>query len=151
MEFKSFYSELQDTQVDILPQDVSEHQPSALSDLLGGSTSMDVDVDTEWPLRWQHINGCRHPLMCCHLRGLVEVELNAYHNESVAGAPWHRPSDVVEAARARVASLGPHDQAWPGSACNLCVSSETLQQCGARKEWLAGEPSGHHLDWRDVD
>jgi hypothetical protein len=47
MEFKSFYSELQDTQVDILPQDVSEHQPSALSDLLGGSTSMDVDVDTE--------------------------------------------------------------------------------------------------------
>ncbi len=35
-------------------QDVSVHQPSALSDLLGGSTSMDVDVDS------------------------VEVELNAY-------------------------------------------------------------------------
>ena len=35
----------QDTQVDVL-QDASVHQPSALSDLLGGSTSMDVDVDS---------------------------------------------------------------------------------------------------------
>ena len=43
MEFKSFYSEIQDTQVDVLHQDVSVHQPSVLSDLLGGSTSMDVD------------------------------------------------------------------------------------------------------------
>ena len=42
MEFKSFYSEIQDTQVDLLHQDASVHQPSVLSDLLGGSTSMDV-------------------------------------------------------------------------------------------------------------
>ena len=57
MDFKSFYSEIQDTvmiQVDVLHQDVSIHQPSALSDLLGGSTFMDVDVDS------------------------VEAELNAY-------------------------------------------------------------------------
>ncbi len=54
MESKSFYSEIQDTQVDVLHQDASVHQPSALSDLLGGSTSMDVDVDS------------------------VEAELNAY-------------------------------------------------------------------------
>ncbi len=40
MEFKSFYSEIQDTQVDLLHQDASVHQPSALSDLLGGSVSM---------------------------------------------------------------------------------------------------------------
>ena len=53
MEFKSFYSEIQDTQVD-LHQDASVRQPSALSDLLGGSTCMDVDVDS------------------------VEAELNAY-------------------------------------------------------------------------
>ena len=45
MEFKNFYSEIHDTQVDLLHQDTSVHQPSALSDLLGGSTSMDVDVD----------------------------------------------------------------------------------------------------------
>ena len=45
MEFESFYSEIQDTQVDVLHQDISVHQPSSLSDLLGGSTSMDVDVD----------------------------------------------------------------------------------------------------------
>ena len=54
MEFKSFYSEIQDTQVDLLHQDASVRQPSALSDLLGGSTCMDVDVDS------------------------VETELNAY-------------------------------------------------------------------------
>ena len=54
MEFENFYSEIQDTQVDVLHQDVSVHQPSALSDCLGGSTSMDVDVDS------------------------VETELNAY-------------------------------------------------------------------------
>ncbi len=46
MEFKSLYSEIQDTHVDVLNQDVSVHQPSALSDLLGGSTSMDVDVES---------------------------------------------------------------------------------------------------------
>ena len=45
---------IQDTQVDLLPQDASVRHPSALSDLLGGSTSMDVDVDS------------------------VEAELNAY-------------------------------------------------------------------------
>jgi hypothetical protein len=54
MEFKRFYSEIQDTQVDLLHQDASVRQPSALSDLLGGSTCMDVDVDS------------------------VETELNAY-------------------------------------------------------------------------
>ena len=54
MEFKNFYSEIQDTQVDVLHQDASVHQPSALSDLSGGSTSMDVAVDS------------------------VETELNAY-------------------------------------------------------------------------
>jgi hypothetical protein len=54
MEFKSFYSEFQDTQVDVLHQDVSVHQPSSLSDLLGDSTSMDVG------------------------RHRVEAELNAY-------------------------------------------------------------------------
>ena len=54
MEFKSFYSEIHDTQVHLLHQDASVHQPSSLSDLLGGSTSMDVDVDS------------------------VETELNAY-------------------------------------------------------------------------
>ena len=43
---ESFYSEMQDTQVDVLHQDASVHQPSALSDLLDGSTSMDVDVDS---------------------------------------------------------------------------------------------------------
>ncbi len=31
---------------DVPHQDASVHQPSALSDLLGGSTSMDVDVDS---------------------------------------------------------------------------------------------------------
>jgi hypothetical protein len=31
--------------------------------------------------------------------------------------------------------------------CQLCVSSETLQQWGACKEWLAGWSSGHHLAW----
>jgi hypothetical protein len=46
MTFKIFYSEIQDTQVDVLLQDEPVHQPSALSDLLGGSTSMDVDVDS---------------------------------------------------------------------------------------------------------
>jgi len=46
MEFKSFYSEIQDTQVDVLHQDASVHQPSALSDLLGISTSMDANVDS---------------------------------------------------------------------------------------------------------
>jgi hypothetical protein len=35
---KSFYCEIQDT------QGVSVHQPSAFSDLLGDSTSMDVDI-----------------------------------------------------------------------------------------------------------
>jgi hypothetical protein len=45
MDFKSFYFEIQDTQVDLLHQDASVHQPSDLSDLLGGSTCMDVDVD----------------------------------------------------------------------------------------------------------
>ena len=54
MESKSFYSEIQDTQVDLLHQDASVHQPSDLSDLLGVSTCMDVDVDS------------------------VEAELNAY-------------------------------------------------------------------------
>ena len=54
MEFKSFYSEIQDTQVDLLHQDASIRQPCALSDLLGDSTCMDVDVDS------------------------VETELNAY-------------------------------------------------------------------------
>ena len=54
MEFKRFYSEVQDTQVDFLHHDGSVRQPSALSDLLGGSTCMDVDVDS------------------------VEVELNVY-------------------------------------------------------------------------
>ncbi len=54
MEYKSFYNDIQDTQVDLLHQDASVHQPSALSDLLGGSTCMDVDVDS------------------------VETELNAY-------------------------------------------------------------------------
>ena len=38
---------VQDTQVDVL-QDASVHQPSVLSDLLGGSTTMDVDVDIVW-------------------------------------------------------------------------------------------------------
>jgi hypothetical protein len=46
MEFKRFYSEIHDTEVDLPHQDASVHQPSALSDLLGGSTSMDVDVDS---------------------------------------------------------------------------------------------------------
>ena len=54
MEFKRFYSEIQDTQVDLLHQDASVRQPSDLSDLLGDSTCMDVDVDS------------------------VETELNAY-------------------------------------------------------------------------
>jgi len=40
MKFKSLYSEIQDTQVVVLHQDVSVHQPSALSDLLGDNTSM---------------------------------------------------------------------------------------------------------------
>jgi hypothetical protein len=46
---------IQDTQVEVLHQTVSVHQPSALSDLLGDNTSMDVDVDIH-----------------------VEAELNAY-------------------------------------------------------------------------
>jgi hypothetical protein len=46
MEFKSFYSEIHDTEVDLLHQDASVHQPSVLSDLLDDSTSMDVDVDS---------------------------------------------------------------------------------------------------------
>ena len=39
MEFKGFYSEIQEAG-DVLHQDVSVHQPSALSDLLGDNTSM---------------------------------------------------------------------------------------------------------------
>jgi hypothetical protein len=46
MEFKRFYIEIQDIQVDLVHQDASVHQPSALSDLLGDSTCMDVDVDS---------------------------------------------------------------------------------------------------------
>ncbi len=46
MEFKGFYIEIQDTLVDLLHQDESVHQPSTLSDLLGRSTCMDVDVDS---------------------------------------------------------------------------------------------------------
>ena len=46
MEFKSFYSEIHATEVDLPHQDTSVHQPSSLSDLLGDSTSMDVDVDS---------------------------------------------------------------------------------------------------------
>ena len=34
------------TAVDLVHRDTSVHQPSALSDLLGGSTCMDVDVDS---------------------------------------------------------------------------------------------------------
>jgi hypothetical protein len=45
---------MQDTQVDVLHQDATVDQPNALRDLLVGSTSMDVDVDS------------------------VEAELNAY-------------------------------------------------------------------------
>jgi len=40
----------------------------------------------------------------------------------------------VEAARARVPSLCPHGQSVPDCACRFCVSAQTLQQCGARKE-----------------
>ena len=47
MNFKSFYSTIEDTQVDVLQQDVSVHQPSALSDPLGDSTSMDVNVEAK--------------------------------------------------------------------------------------------------------
>ena len=65
MEFKSFYSDLQDTQVDLLHQDASVHQPSVLSDLLGGSTSLDVDVDS------------------------VESELNAYTRVQQASLDAH--------------------------------------------------------------
>jgi hypothetical protein len=45
MELKSFYRDIQDTQVDVLHQDVSVQQPNALSDHLGDSTSKDADVD----------------------------------------------------------------------------------------------------------
>ena len=68
MEFKSFYSEIHDTEVDLPHQDASVHQPSDLSDLLGDSTSMDVDVDS------------------------VEAELNAYTR--VAVHPWMSRSTV---------------------------------------------------------
>ena len=69
MEFKSFYSEIHDTEVDLLHRDASVHQPSALSDLLGGSTSMDVDVDSvESELnaytRVQQVPLDTDPLMC---------------------------------------------------------------------------------------
>jgi hypothetical protein len=40
MEFKNLYSEIQDTQVDVLHWDVSVHQPCVSSDLLGCSTSI---------------------------------------------------------------------------------------------------------------
>ena len=53
MEFKGFYSKIQES-VDVLHQNVSVRQPSALNDLFGDSRSMDVDVDS------------------------VEAELNAY-------------------------------------------------------------------------
>ena len=64
MEFKSLYSEIKDTQVDVLHQDVSVHQPSALSDHLRGSTSMNVDVErveTELNVftRVLHVAGCK--------------------------------------------------------------------------------------------
>jgi hypothetical protein len=98
MEFKSFYRDILDTQVDVLHQYVSVHQPSALSGLLGGSTSMDADVD----------RGCGGRAKCLH--------------DFAAGAPLHRPSDVVEVARAGVLSLDPHDQAVPGCTCHFCVS-----------------------------
>ncbi len=114
MEFKSFYNEIQDTQVDLLHQDASVRQPSALNDLLGGSTCM---------------HGCR----CRQCGDRAECL-----HESAAGAPWHRPSHVVEESRARVPSPGPDGQAAPGCSWHFCISWETLQQCGARKEWLAG-------------
>ena len=47
-EFKFVSSGIQDTQVDVLHQDVSVHQPSGLGDHVGDSTSMDVNVDLRW-------------------------------------------------------------------------------------------------------
>ena len=45
MEFKTFYIEIQDTQVDLLHQDASVRQPSVLSDLLSGSK---MSMSTVW-------------------------------------------------------------------------------------------------------
>ena len=73
---------------------------------------------------WMSMSTCGGRAKCLH--------------ESTPGDPWHRPLDVVETARARVPSLGPHGQTVPDCACHFCVSWETIQQFGARKEWLCG-------------
>ncbi len=62
-----------------------------------------------------HINGCR-PVLC--QRG---DRIKCIH-ASAAGGHGHRPSHVVEAAPARVPTLGPHDQAVPDCACQFFVS-----------------------------
>ncbi len=46
---------MQDTQVDVLHRDASLHQPSALSDLLGGRTSKDVEAELNALRRVQQV------------------------------------------------------------------------------------------------
>jgi hypothetical protein len=71
-------SEIQDTQVDIFHEDVSVHQPSALSDLLptGWQYIMDVDVDIETELnaytRVQQVPLDTDPLMWWKLQHVQE-------------------------------------------------------------------------------
>jgi hypothetical protein len=74
------------------------YKGNALSNLLGVSTSMDVDVDS------------------------VEGELNAYTRVQQVPLDTDPLISVVEAARARVPSPGPDDQVAPGCSCHFCVS-----------------------------
>jgi hypothetical protein len=71
----------------------------------------------EFPVSSVHksINGCR-PVLC------QRADRIKYIHTSEAGDQGHRPSHVEEAAPVRVPTLGPHDQAVPGCACQLFVS-----------------------------
>ena len=98
MEFKRFY--IQDTQGEVNHEDGPVHEPSALNDLLGvSSTSMDVD-----PSSVQRGNRTK----CLYA--------------SAAVVQRHRPSREVEAAPAGVPTLGPYGQSVSDCACQLCVS-----------------------------
>jgi hypothetical protein len=99
MEFESFVME--PTQGEVNHEDGQVPKPSVLDDLLGvSSTSMDVDPSS--------VNG--------------DTELNAYMRVQQVTKDTDPLSRVVETVPVRVPTLGPHDHAVPGCACQLFVS-----------------------------
>ena len=84
------------TWVDSLHQDASVRQPSALGDLSGGSTSMDVHVVEV------DLNECGGRPKCLH--------------ESATGVPWHRPSEWCGERRPYKSSL-----VWPTWSDSTCL------------------------------